>query len=195
MDQTSQEIVDRIKERIIRKSEKTPFLETRLGVFLSTDWIEYFIDKMAYKMYLREKSREYEQPEEKMEVVYVAQESEYLPNEENINDHPQMIESDEDGNHYYTYPNDIVEMRKPKYVLTSIFPSKEIQDEVMDYLNYLDEVELDNRKKKLFASHLGLSEEEITQMSWESIDEAILNKYIRTHRWKRRTLEVSENVR
>lgn len=189
MDAINQEIVDSIKNRIIRKSEAKPFMQTRLGLLLSTDWIELIIDRIAYNMYLKRQQEEQQgERQEIMEVLYVAEESKFIPNEENINDSPMMVEEDRDGNRYVTYPNNIVEIIKPKYVLTSIFPSVEVQNEVMDYLNYLDEIELDKRKKKLFSKYLGISEEEIELMTWESIDEAILNKYIRTHRWKRKIL-------
>lgn len=189
MEGINQEIVDKIKNKIINKSEKTPFMQTRLGIFLSTDWADFLIDKIAYRMYLRRLKKEREQSVEELDVIYVAEESSYIPSRENINDEPQMIEEDENGNLYYTYPNNIVEMSKPKFIFRSIFPSIEIQNEVMDYLRYLDEIELDKRKKKLFVQYLDLSEEEIVMMSWESIDEAIFNKYIKTHRWKKKVLE------
>lgn len=189
MGEINQEIVNDIKRKIIARSERTPFMQTRLGVFLSTDWIEYFIDKIAYKMYLRKMEYERNERVEHMETIYVAHESSYIEDSESINPEPQIVEQDEDGNLYYTYPNNIVEMRKPKYHLVSIFPSVEIQNQVMDYLNYLDELELEKRKKKLFASYLNLSEEEIVLMSWDEIDEAILNKYMKAHRWKRKVLE------
>lgn len=188
MNEVSLEIVDSIKRKIIARSERTPFMQTRLGVFLSTDWIEYFIDKMAYKMYLRSLEGEKSADSDEMETLYVAHESSYIEDSESINIEPQIIERDKDGNIYYTYPNNIVEKHKPKYHLVSIFPSEEVQNEVIDYLNYLDELEIERRKKKVFASYLNLSEEEIVLMSWDEIDEAIYNKYIKTHRWKRRAL-------
>ena len=189
MEDINQAIVNNIKNRIISKSEKVPFSQTKLGVFLNTDWLAIFSDKL----YIR--SQRKKQKESEMDIIYVAKESEYIPNRDNINDEPQMVEIDENKNRYYTYPNNIVDIRKPKYIFSSIFPSEEIQNEVMDYLNYLDEIELDNRKKKLFSKYLGISEEEIVLMTWDEIDEAILNKYIKTHLWKKRTLLEGKNVR
>ena len=184
MDQINQEIVDKIKNKIISKSEKVPFSQTRLGIFLNTDWLEYIIDRMLYK-------KEYDEGKQstmQMTVLFDAKEGKSISNSKLSESAPQLVEQDKEGNIYYTYENDIVMKQVPKYVFESVFPSSEVQKEVIEYLNYLDEIELDNRKKKLFASYLGLSEEEITELSWESIDEAILSKYIKTHRWKKKSL-------
>ncbi len=71
------------------------------------------------------------------------------------------------------------EIDNPKitYTLTSVFPSKEIQDMVMEYIHQLDKIELENREKELFAVYLGINKEEMVKYSWEEIDQMILAKY------------------
>lgn len=51
MEVFEKQIVENIKRRIISEHEKTSFLETKVGRFLSIDLTEAFVNIMALKMY------------------------------------------------------------------------------------------------------------------------------------------------
>lgn len=90
MEVYEKEIVENIKGKIINESEKTPFLETKLGQFLSTDWIDVFIDKMALRMYEKEHKDNVDESEIIDKPTYTL--TSIFPNEEIQNEVLMFLE-------------------------------------------------------------------------------------------------------
>lgn len=131
MQDFEREIVDKVKMKIISDGEKKPFSQTKLGVFLATDWWAIFVDKMASIL------------------------NEYV---ENNSDECESVD-------------------RPIYHLSSIFPTKEIQEEVEAILAQLRCEDIDRYYKRMISEYLDMSDEDIEILSWEEIDELILAKY------------------
>lgn len=60
------------------------------------------------------------------------------------------------------------------YYLSSVFPDIETQDMVYDILREMNRQDLERSAKREYSSYVGLDEEIIQNMSWEDIDERIL---------------------
>lgn len=173
MNQKEQEKVERIKKRIIARNYRKSFSETKVGILLTRDWIEYLVDKTAHHMYLKQVEKESKERREKLlKEGFTGDPNNYdevLKYEQAIGSEPIESYQDEEGVWTHIYPDG--NKVRVKVTLSSIFPSKEAQDEVLEYLRKKD----DDLEKQEFSKYIGLSDEEIINLSWEEIDEKILS--------------------
>lgn len=58
MDIRQQNKVDKIKKKINKKRKKDKFIDMKISVFLTTDWADYFFNKMSLWVYERERASE-----------------------------------------------------------------------------------------------------------------------------------------
>lgn len=137
--------------------KKKNFFDTKIGKFLSTDWCDLLIDKLALYYYEKEKMSEQKKLEftgDKNNPVDV-----YEYNARN-GIMPDETRENEDGSYTYTYDGVPVTV---KVNLTSIFEE-----------GFLEKYEI--RKKRLLADYLNIDEDVILNMSEEEIEALVAKR-------------------
>lgn len=135
--------------------KRKSLLDTKVGRFLSTDWLDVLINKLALYYYEKEKAKENKMPEFTGDRTNPVDVYEYnamngiMPNETTQN---------EDGSYTHRY-DDGIEITV-KVNLTGIYPEG-------------FEEEHDVRKKRLIADYLKIDEEVVLAMSDEEIEELV----------------------
>lgn len=130
-------------------------LDTKVGRFLSTDWVDVLINRLALHYYEKEKAKESKTPEFMGDRTNPVDVYEYnamngiMPNETTQN---------EDGSYTHRYSDGIdITVRVN---LTGIYPEGFLEEQ-------------DVRKKRLIADYLKMDEDVILAMSDEEIEELV----------------------
>lgn len=135
--------------------KRKTFFDTKVGKFLSTDWIDELINRLALYYYEKDRAKEDTKPEFTGDKTNPVEVYEY--NAMNGIMPSETIQND-DGSYTHRYDNDITITVKVN--LTDVFPE--------GFLEYYA-----IRKKRLIADYLKIDEDVLLAMSDEELEELV----------------------